>query len=142
MAKPTLSYYLVARKNPPGVEPSQQAKYYAQKVRYTNIGNEELLNRILENTSVPRGVIRAAIEAITDSIVNFVLNGHSVELGGLMSLRTTIQSRLQDGTQGGPPSRLADSTKLRIRAYWGNDIRKFQSPDFYNFEKVQKMTFS
>lgn len=142
MAKPTLSYYLVARKNPPGVEPSQQAKYYAQKVRYTNIGNEELLNRILENTSVPRGVIRAAVDAITDSIVNFVLNGHSVELGGLMSLRTTIQSRLQDGTQGGPPARLADSTKLRIRAYWGNDIRKFQSPDFYNFEKVQKMTFS
>ena len=130
MAKPILYYYVLPRKEPG----TANTAYYAQKVRYSNIGNEELLNRILDNTSIPRGVIRAAVDAIVDSITNFLLNGHSVELGGLMSLRPTLQNKLQAAGEGqATPSQLADNARLRIRAYWGNDIRKYQDPKYYEF---------
>lgn len=135
MAKPILYYYVIPRKEPSATS----IKYYAQKVRYSNIGNEELLNRILDNTSIPRGVIRAAVDAIVDSINNFLLNGHSVELGGLMSLRPTLQNKLQEAAEGQTtPSQLADNARLRIRAYWGNDIRKYQDPKYYEFVPQNK----
>lgn len=135
MAKPMLSYFVLARRSPAD---TSITKYYSQKVHYTNIGTEELLNRILENTSVPRGVIRAAVEAITDSIQNFVLNGHSVELGGLMSIRPTIRAKITGVGSAMPPTALPADAHLRLRAYWGNDVRKFQNPEFYEFERVVK----
>lgn len=135
MSTPTLYYYVLPRKAPG----ADKAKWYAQKVRYSNIGTEELLERIVENTSVPRGVIRAAVDAIVDSIANFVVNGHSVQLGGLMSLRPTLHNKLQNiGPSGETPSQLSSNARLRIRAYWGNDVRKFQDPKYYNFEKQDK----
>lgn len=135
MSKPTLYFYVLPRKEPG----TTNVKWYAQKVRYSNIGNEELLQRILDNTSVPRGVIRAAVDAITDSIINFLLNGHSVQLGGLMSLRPTLTNKLQEiGPGGETPGQLASNARLRIRAYWGNDVRKFQDPKYYNFESQNK----
>lgn len=135
MSTPTLYYYVLPRKAPG----TATTKWYAQKVRYSNIGTEELLERIVENTSVPRGVIRAAVDAIVDSIANFVVNGHSVQLGGLMSLRTTLQNKLQNAAEGqATPSQLANNARLRIRAYWGNDVRKFQDPKYYNFEHQNK----
>ena len=130
-----LTYFVLPRRKP---NDSSNTLYYAQKVHYTNIGTEELLNRILENTSVPRGVIRAAVEAITDSIQNFVLNGHSVELGGLMSIRPTIRARITGAGSATPPTSLPPDAHLRLRAYWGNDVRKYQSPEFYDFERVLK----
>lgn len=130
-----LSYFVLARRQPNN---TSVVKYYSQKVHYTNIGTEELLNRILENTSVPRGVIRAAVEAITDSIQNFVLNGHSVELGGLMSIRPTIRAKITGVGSATPPTALPADAHLRLRAYWGNDVRKFQNPEFYEFERVVK----
>lgn len=135
MAKPTLQFYVLPRKEPG----TDKTKWYAQKVRYSNIGTEELLERVVENTSVPRGVIRSAVDAITDSIANFLVNGHSVQLGGLMSLRPTLQNKLQDiGQDGKTPTQLAPNARLRIRAYWGNDVRKFQDPKYYNFEVQNK----
>lgn len=137
MAKPTLYFYVLPRKAPGAAV----TKWYAQKVRYSNIGTEELLERIVENTSVPRGVIRAAVDAITDSIANFLVNGHSVQLGGLMSLRPTLQNKLQEPAEGQEtPSQLAGNARLRIRAYWGNDVRKFQDPKYYNFVHQNKAT--
>ena len=137
MAKPILYYYVLPRKEPG----TANKKWYAQKVRYSNIGNEELLNRIVDNTSIPRGVIRSAVDAIVDSINNFLLNGHSVELGGLMSLRPTLQNKLQEAAEGQTtPSQLADNARLRIRAYWGNDIRKYQDPKYYEFLPQNKAT--
>lgn len=130
-----LSYFVLARRSPAD---TSVTKYYSQKVHYTNIGTEELLNRILENTSVPRGVIRAAVEAITDSVQNFVLNGHSVELGGLMSIRPTIRAKITGVGSAMPPTALPADAHLRLRAYWGNDVRKFQNPEFYEFERVVK----
>lgn len=132
MSKPTLNYYFVRRKDPNTAVP----KYYAQKVQYTNIENEELLNRIVENTSVPKGVIRAAVDAIRDSIINFVLNGHSVELGGLMSLRPTCRCKLSAFGNPNHPGSLPEGTHVRLRAYWGNDVRHFQDPKYYNFEQM------
>ena len=135
MATPTLYYYVLPRKAPE----TAVTKWYAQKVRYSNIGTEELLERIVENTSVPRGVIRAAVDAIVDSIANFVVNGHSVQLGGLMSLRPTLQNKLQNiEPDGKTPAQLSDNARLRIRAYWGNDVRKFQDPKYYNFVHQDK----
>lgn len=135
MSTPTLYFYVLPRKSPG----TAVTKWYAQKVRYSNIGTEELLERIVENTSVPRGVIRAAVDAIVDSIANFVINGHSVQLGGLMSLRTTLQNKLQNiGPGGETPTQLSDNARLRIRAYWGNDVRKFQDPKYYNFVHQNK----
>lgn len=136
MSKPNLNFYVIARKQPG----TNLRKFYGQKASYSNIKTEDLLSRIVENTAVPRGVVRSAVNAIFDSIENFVLNGHSVELGGLMSLRPVIKAKMIPTPFDAPvyPSQLDKSTRVRIVAYWGNDVRKFQNPDYYDFTKVVK----
>lgn len=126
MAK--LSFYPQARKNPV----TKGILYYAQKITYTNVSPLQLVQRIVANTGIPSASINAAVSAITDSVINFVLNGHSVQIGDIMSIRGTVSS-------AGVPTRdevtARQVKRLNFRVAWGTEIKNLQNPEIYTFEK-------
>lgn len=130
MAK--LQFYPIGRKNP---RQTSQVKYYAQKATYSNIPTKVLLRRITENTAVPAGVVRAAVNAIVDSVANFVCNGHSVKLGDLMSLRPTVQCH---GAETVVKFTAANVKRVMLRVAWGSNVVNLQKPNNYEWERLEE----
>lgn len=110
-------------------------KYYAQKSTYTNIPTAILCRRIVENTAVPPGVVRAAVTAIVDSVANFVCNGHSVQLGELMSMRPTVQT---EGTSKASDFKAEMVKRVMVRVAWGANVVNLQRPNNYEWERLSK----
>lgn len=127
MAK--LQFYPLARKNPV----DKSVSFYAQKSTYTNIPTAVLCRRIVENTAVPPGVVRAAVTAIVDSIANFVCNGHSVQMGELMSMRPTVQSK---GSDTAANYKAYMVKRVMVRVAWGANVVNLQKPDNYEWERL------
>ena len=130
MAK--LQFYPIGRKNP---RDTKVTKYYAQKATYSNISTKVLLRRITENTAVPAGVVRAAVNAIVDSIANFVCNGHSVKLGDLMSIRPTVQCL---GAEKAGLFTAANVKRVMLRVAWGSNVVNLQKPNNYEWERLEE----
>ena len=120
--------------------------YHAVKDTYTTIEDRRLLERIAANTAVPSGVIRASVDAIFDTIMNFVLNGHSVQFGDFMNLRPAIRCKLLDEGKPFNPSRVNNvnaygrlggkSLRVMIRATWRPPVRVLQKPENYEFRRI------
>ena len=134
-----LRFKVVPKKNPQTGEFS----YYGQKDTYTTIDDRKLLERIAANTAVPAGVIRAAVDAIFDTIMNFVLNGHSVQFGEFMNLRPAIKCKMyvDDGDENdirmyGPLG--SDKLRIIIRATWRPPVRELQKPVNYEFRRIDQ----
>lgn len=126
MAK--LSFYPIARRNPV----TKTVLWYPQKITYTNIAPMQLVQRIVANTGIPSASINAAVSAITDSVINFVLNGHSVQIGDIMSIRATVSSRGELAKQDVTAKSVK---KVNFRVAWGTEIKNLQDPEIYTFEK-------
>lgn len=124
-----LKYSVVKIKNPV----DKTIAYYARKISYEKIMGRELLARLQDNSGMKGAVLTAACIAITNCIANFVCNGHSVQIGNLMSLRPTISSK-------GVAEKQAFSTSFirgcRVRARWGSDVAMLQNKKNYNFIRV------
>lgn len=125
-----LVYYPIEKKNPI----TKIVSFYPQKKTYTNISNEQLVTRIQANTGIPSAAINAAISAITDSVINFVLNGHSVQVGDVMSIRPTINSY---GVETPEEVTAELVRKLNFRVAWGVAIKNLQDPKNYTFENME-----
>lgn len=126
-----LKYKVVPIKDPI----KKGVKFYARKISYEKITGKELLARLQDNSGMKGAVLSAACIAITNCIANFVCNGHSVQIGNLMSLRPTLASQGAD-TQN-------DFSALyivgcRVRARWGSDIAYLQDRRNYNFIKDEE----
>lgn len=111
---------------------SKQVKFYARKISYEKITGKELLARLQDNSGMKGAVLSAACIAITNCIANFVCNGHSVQIGNLMSLRPTLTST---GTETLDKFSAAYIDGCRVRARWGSDIAYLQDKKNYNFIK-------
>lgn len=118
----------VLRKNPK----NGRTAYFAAQEQYSNIGDAELREALKRNSNLNAGVVNAACDAIFDSVLNFVCNGHSIRIANLMCLRPVLKSR--------PSETAAKVTsenvkKVMLRASWASAIRELQNPETYNFEK-------
>lgn len=124
-----LKYSVVKIKNPV----DKTIAFYARKISYEKITSKELLARLQDNSGMKGAVLSAACIAITNCIANFVCNGHSVQIGNLMSLRPTISSK-------GVASKQDFSTSFirgcRVRARWGSDVAFLQDKKNYNFVRI------
>lgn len=123
-----LKYKVVPLKNPI----DKQVKFYARKISYEKITGKELLARLQDNSGMKGAVLSAACIAITNCIANFVCNGHSVQIGNLMSLRPTLTS---EGVAQQSDFSAAYIHACRVRARWGSDIAYLQDRRNYNFIK-------
>ena len=126
-----LKYKVVPLKNP--IE--QTVKFYARKISYEKITGRELLARLQDNSGMKGAVLSAACIAITNCIANFVCNGHSVQIGNLMSLRPTLTST---GAETLDKFSAAYIDGCRVRARWGSDIAYLQDRRNYNFIKDEE----
>lgn len=111
---------------------SKEVKFYARKTSYEKITGKELLARLQDNSGMKGAVLSAACIAITNCIANFVCNGHSVQIGSLMSLRPTLAST---GAETPDKFSAAYIQGCRVRARWGSDIAYLQDRKNYNFIK-------
>lgn len=123
-----LKYKVVPLKNP--IE--KDVKFYARKISYEKITGRELLARLQDNSGMKGAVLSAACIAITNCIANFVCNGHSVQIGNLMSLRPTLTSI---GVEQQADFSATYIKGCRVRARWGSDIAYLQDRKNYNFIK-------
>lgn len=126
-----LKYKVVPLKDPI----SKAVKFYARKISYEKITGKELLARLQDNSGMKGAVLSAACIAITNCIANFVCNGHSVQIGNLMSLRPTLTST---GVETLDKFSAAYIDGCRVRARWGSDIAYLQDKKNYNFIKETK----
>lgn len=109
---------------------SKEVKYYLTKDRYSTIRDEELCQRISDNTGIPRAVVKAAEQAIIDQLRNFAANGHTVKFGDLISMRLRILS------WGQTDEHLVSKKQLRrfkMNYVFGTQLKKYQKPGFYSF---------
>lgn len=111
---------------------TKSVKFYARKISYEKITGKELLSRLQDNSGMKGAVLSAACIAITNCIANFVCNGHSVQIGNLMSLRPTLTSA---GAETLGRFSAAYIKGCRVRARWGSDIAYLQDRKNYNFLK-------
>ena len=123
-----IKYKVVPLKNP--IE--KTVKFYARKISYEKITARELLARLQDNSGMKGAVLSAACVAITNCIANFVCNGHSVQIGNLMSLRPTLTS---SGVAEQGNFSAVYIRGCRVRARWGSDIAFLQDKKNYNFIK-------
>lgn len=123
-----LKYKVVPLKNPI----DKSVKFYARKISYEKITGKELLARLQDNSGMKGAVLSAACIAITNCIANFVCNGHSVQIGNLMSLRPTLTSQ---GVANKSDFTATYILGCRARARWGSDIAYLQDRKQYNFIK-------
>lgn len=123
-----LKYKVVPLKNPI----DKSVKFYARKISYEKITGKELLSRLQDNSGMKGAVLSAACIAITNCIANFVCNGHSVQIGNLMSLRPTLTSTGVDNPSDFSATYISG---CRVRARWGSDIAYLQDRKHYNFIK-------
>lgn len=123
-----LKYKVVPIKDPI----SKSVKFYARKISYEKITGKELFARLQDNSGMKGAVLSAACIAITNCIANFVCNGHSVQIGNLMSLRPTLTSK---GVEKQSDFSAVYIKGCRVRARWGSDIAYLQDRKNYNFIK-------
>lgn len=126
-----LKYKVAPIKNPI----DKSVKFYARKISYEKITGKELLARLQDNSGMKGAVLSAACIAITNCIANFVCNGHSVQIGNLMSLRPTMTSK---GAETLDKFSAAYINGCRVRARWGSDIAYLQDKKNYNFIKDEE----
>lgn len=117
----------VLRKNPK----NGRTAYYAAQEKYTNIGDAELREAIQRNSNLSSGIVNAACEAIMDSVLNFVCNGHSIKIANLMCLRPVLKSR---PAETAAKLTFTNIKKVILRASWSPALRVLQNPDTYNME--------
>ena len=70
--------------------------YVSRAVTYSKIDGEDVLEYAAQNSGINQAQLSAAMYAIRQSFVNFLLNGHSVELPGGGIFRVGVNAQMVD----------------------------------------------
>lgn len=95
--------------------------FVAKQVAYTRISNRQLAKSIARNSQIPLATVTLALSAIQKSIVNFVLNGHSVQIAGLGLFRLTLKG---PGAATMEEARPTKETKAMLRFLPDVELKK------------------
>lgn len=68
-------------------------RLYANIATYSNLGNEQVLNYMCQNSGINRSVALAAIYALQNIVRNYVLNGHTVKIPELGTFSLNARSK-------------------------------------------------
>ena len=83
--------------------PGGGRKLYPNIVSFKNIGNDDLIERMMQNSGINKVVAIAAAAALRQVFTNYVLNGHTVQIPqlGTFSLSAKTKS-VADKDMAGP----------------------------------------
>ncbi|NLJ00386.1 MAG: DNA-binding protein [Bacteroidales bacterium] len=85
-----MKYKLIQKANP--LEPETQRKWYASAVKRGTINNYQLSKGIASKSSLTRGAVMNVIENMVDEIPRYLVDGYSVNLNNLGTLRLSLSS--------------------------------------------------
>lgn len=85
-----MKYKLIQKPNP--LEPESKRKWYASPVKMGTINNYQLSKGIASKSSMTRGAVLNVIENIIDEIPAYLVEGYSVNLNNLGTLRISLSS--------------------------------------------------
>ena len=126
--------------------------FYPRLARYTTIAERQFLQAVSNNSLVGGASVTGAVYAIFSSVVNFLMNGHSVSFGDLMTLRPVVKSYWQEFQSMGalftPEEWEAwepwcyymfnakDIRGTSLAVTWGADVRPLCDRENYTFTPV------
>ena len=70
--------------------------YVSRAVTYSKIDGDEVLVLAAQNSGINQAQLSAAMYAIRQSFINFLMNGHSVELPGVGIFRVGVNAKMVD----------------------------------------------
>lgn len=85
-----MKYKLIQKANP--LEPDKPRKWYASAVKAGTINNYQLSKGIASKSSLTRGAVMNVIENMVDEIPRYLIEGYSVNLNNLGTLRLSLSS--------------------------------------------------
>lgn len=74
--------------------------YLTKALSYSKITLEQLIDYASENSGIPKAQMAASFYAISQQIEQFVLNGHSLELGTLGSFYLSTEAKASETEEG------------------------------------------
>lgn len=69
-------------------------RYHLKQLTYPAISEKDLVTYIANSSAVPKSTIKACVEAISEAIVYYVINGHRVKFDnfGSFGLKTRVKT--------------------------------------------------
>ena len=95
--------------------------FILRPIRYTTMSSKEILEYCAQNSMVPPAYVAATMHALTQSIRNFLLNGHSVEFPNLGTFRITCESSATNNLEAAGIRQLVD---FKIRFLPSSDLKE------------------
>lgn len=71
-------------------------RYFTTAVRYSTIKTDELIDYVCENSGLAKAQMAASFYAILQQLEQFVMNGHSIELGNLGTLYLSVNAKAME----------------------------------------------
>lgn len=68
------------------------SRYVTRSVTYSKIPTETILEYAAENSNINAGAMAHAFKAIVQTFTNFLLNGHSCQLGDIGTFRFSVNA--------------------------------------------------
>lgn len=79
----------------------KKADYYVTKnITYSKISTEDVINYASENSGIPKAQMSSAYYALEQQIMQFLLNGHSLELSSLGSFYLATNAYASETEEG------------------------------------------
>ena len=88
--------------------------YLTKALSYSKITLEQLIDYASENSGIPKAQMAASFYAISQQIEQFVLNGHSLELGTLGSFYLSTEAKASE-TEEGAGAEAVERFSLKFR---------------------------
>ena len=70
-----------------------QERYVTRPIRYSTIGVDEICDYVASDSTLPRAYVAAVAEGIFKQIEEMLLNGHSIKLPNLGTLRFSLSAK-------------------------------------------------
>ena len=86
--------------------------YVLRPMRYTTMSGKEIVEQCARTSMVPKAYVNASMTALSDCIINYLFNGHSVEFPNLGIFYLTCESTSTSDTDEAGLQQFAD---LKIR---------------------------
>ena len=93
---------------------ADENKYITSAMRYSTISAEQLIEYACENSGIPKAQMASSFYAIQQQIEQFVLNGHSLELGNLGTFYLSTRCKAVD-TKEAAGAEAVEGLYLRFR---------------------------
>ena len=71
-----------------------ESAYVLRPVQYTTISNNDLIDKIVKTSYVPRAAVASTLVALTEMMENYLMEGHRLQLDGFGTFSLTVDGNV------------------------------------------------